>query len=71
MIAAVGGDETPIFKHLHHLFARAWRERGLSIESLEPPGTNHITVVLDEFSKEGRPLNNAVLQMLGLPGSAS
>lgn len=61
LIVAVGGDETGEFLRQSSDFAAR-----CGVTSMEVPGTNHITVLLDALAVRGHPLNTAVLQLMGL-----
>jgi arylformamidase len=63
LIVAVGGDETAEFLRQSAAFAAR-----CGVPSIEVPGTNHITVLLDALAVPGHPLNAAVLRQMGLPG---
>jgi arylformamidase len=68
MIITVGGDETAEFLAQSARFAEHVRAGGAAVDHLVVPGTNHITIVLDEFAVPGTALNQAVLRQMGLSG---
>ncbi|MDO9525494.1 MAG: hypothetical protein Q7J57_08110, partial [Gemmobacter sp.] len=61
LIVTVGADETQEFLQQSRDFAAK-----CGTTSMEVPGTNHISVLLDALAVPGHPLNTAVLRQMGL-----
>jgi arylformamidase len=66
VIVSVGGAEMPEFIDQSAEFAALLRRGGAAVEEITPAGSNHVTVVLDEFADPARPLNIATRRMMGL-----
>ncbi len=62
-VAAVGAEETQVFKDQSRGLADAWNKAGIETEYLEVPGCNHFSIV-DTASSESTPLFEKLVSMI-------
>lgn len=63
-VAAVGAEETEVFKEQSRNLADTWNAAGIKTEYLEVPGCNHFSIV-DEIAEEGSMLFERLVAMVG------